>query len=565
MNKLLIINLKRFGDIFQTGHLIQTLRESKPGTEIHLLCYQESTRAAKVLKGISKIHTIDRQKITSFYKNSIYSDGLAFNEMERTLNSVIEEGFNEVVNYSSDKVSTFLSSYLEGTGSRVHGISFTSRQTLKYSNNYSLVLNDVLTQVSFTPLSHNDCYHQIMGELYRETTAHKDAVKTSKIHNETARNNLNRLRSMKSEDTSGVSIIGIQLLASSPEKSIPTEVLIELIRKINKNSNMYPILLIAPTDQERNAANTINQEFSNRLVSVEADFIALPSVLKNIDLLLTPDTSVKHMADLLDTPTLEISLGPAPFLKQGTINTKSGIISSIATTRVFRENTEAPEVSIESNRNLDLEFTFECMKDLLGLDANPTSQTHSFYRPRKVVDGIYFSPQKGSFNESFEIKRALARATIQKVTTGVIDENLIEYLLSSFNRREALKTIEEEKAGVGLVTKDLLSTLRGLIQTQENKSKAPMFIESLERLLTRCFDNYVASVPTLVFRARVESLNSSSMEENFKEVESLLYKLKDDLQSCIYVFKRFEDISYGIKKAPLQSESITTNRSENTL
>lgn len=566
MNKILIINLKRFGDIFQTAHLIQTLRESKPGSEFHLLCYQESVRAVKVLKGIAKIHTIDRQKVTAYYRNSIYSDGLSMNEFQKTIGAISREGFQEVLNYSNDKVSTYLTSYFRGLGAAPRGISFTSKQTIQYSNPFALILNDVLTQFPYTPYNFNDCYHQINEEFYKSERGKKSIIKSSKVHDETAKNNLDRLRSMKSNDSQSVSIIGIQLAASSKEKSIPEEKLIETIRLINSHPKMFPILLTAPSVKEKEIASRINEEFGNRLVSVEADFIALPSVLKNTDLLLTPDTSVKHMADLLETPSLEISLGPAPFLKQGSILKGSGIISEPAQLRVFKENTEASEITTERNNTLDPSFVFESIKLLLGLeDANPVSETHSLYTPKGVVDGTWYMPIAGAFDSGFEVKRALGRAAIQKIVSGIIDENMVEMVLSGLNRRDVQAAIEEEKAGVSLVTKDLLSTLRGLIQTQENKQKASAFVENLERLLSRCFEARLAAIPTLVFRAKIESLISSSMEENFKEVEGLLYNLKDDLQSCLYVFKRFEEIGYGIKTATSKDSLTTRERKENTL
>jgi len=62
---------------------------------------------------------------------------------------------------------------------------------------------------------------------------------------------------------------------------------------------------------------------------------AVASVLMNIDLLVTPDTAIKHIADLTDTPVIEVSLGHAPFLKQGSYNCESLILSDDITTREF--------------------------------------------------------------------------------------------------------------------------------------------------------------------------------------------------------------------------------------
>ncbi|CAM9940316.1 unnamed protein product, partial [Chrysoparadoxa australica] len=356
------------------------------------------------------------------------------------------------------------------------------------------------------------------------------------------------------------------LAASNTAKSIPEEKIVETIRLINSHPKMFPILLIAPSEKEKEIANRINNEFQNRLVSVEADFIALPSVLKNLDLLVTPDTSVKHLADLIETPSLEISLGASPFLKQGSILKGSGIVTQPPHLRTFKENAEAIEVTVQKNNNLEVDFVFESIKLLLGMeDANPLSDNYSLYTPMPVVDGTWYRPIAGNINTAFEVKRALGRATIQKITKGIMDENMIEAVLTGHEKRDVFLAIEDEKTGASLVTKDLLSTLRGLIQTQENKQKAGVFVENLEKLLSRCFEAKLAAIPTLIFRAKIESLISSSMEENFKEVEGLLYGLKDNLQSCLYVFKRFEEISYSIKKSTPVRQTDNNTRNENTL
>ena len=57
--------------------------------------------------------------------------------------------------------------------------------------------------------------------------------------------------------------------------------------------------------------NEINLILKMSLISIESDF--LPSVLNSIDLLVTPDTSVKHVADLNKSKILEIIYGHAPF------------------------------------------------------------------------------------------------------------------------------------------------------------------------------------------------------------------------------------------------------------
>ncbi len=560
MSKTLIINLKKFGDIFQTNHLISSIKKSKPSTEITLLCYKESLAAAKILSGIKTIHTIDRKKLISFYKNSIYSDGLAFNQLDRSLNGLLGQKFEQVINYSNDRISAYLTSYItEDTSSTHEGIRFTSSQSIEHSSDFAVIINDIITSTPYTPYSFNDSFHL----LTKLKAGEPGGIKSNKVHDQTALNNLNRLRKMKSEDTSMTSIIGIQLLSGDVSKNIPLDVIKKTISLLIESKEMIPILLIGPFEEERNLANDLNSYFDNKLVSVEADFIALPSVLKSIDLLITPDTSVKHLCDILKTTCVEISLGESPLFKQGTINTQSAIISAPGHLRRFKNSIALTAQYDEYDINPNL--IFHTSRLLLGLnndgfDFEDKKSLHCVYKPFQVSDGVALLPISGPFDNHFEIRRLLSRSIVQNIITRTVDEEYVAAVVSRFDRAELTRVINEEKESLSEITKELLSTLRGLIQTQENNQKAPLFIGALERLLAKCFEDRLSAIPTMMFRAKIESLNSNSMVENFKEVEGLLYELKDNLQHSISTYSTVEKIAQDIFAKKRRTHSLDNQR-----
>lgn len=550
MEKILLINLKKFGDTFQSAHLINTIKTLNPDTQVDVLCFEESAKAAKTLRGVGNIFTINRKKIISFYKNNIYSDGLAFNAFHEALEDVIRSDYRRVINYSNDKVSTYISSYLSNSmEAEVFGIRFDSKNSVVYSDPFSIILNDVNTTTHFTPFNFNDTYHYICGVEGHQNSQLK--IKSNSSHDQTAVENFDRLRATKQDRSEDVNIVGIQISSASATKDIPKKVLIETIQLFIDSDNIVPILLNAPLDEERELIKEINSNFDHKLVSVEADFIALPSVLKGINLLLTPDTSVKHVADLVGTPCLEVSLGEAPFLKQGSINPKSAIISRAANLRVFKEGIEDRDSVIEQNSALRPALIYHTTQALIGSEQNldldvELDSEFCVYRPKKVQTGTLFVPISGPFKPEFEIRRLLARPLSLKLagrekTQDQSIEEVYQTIYERFDRRTISKVVNEEKHALSDLTKDLLSTLRGLIQTQEDRRKATYFVEALEKLISRCFDNSLSAFPTLFFRARLESLNATSLEENFKEVEGLLYDLKSNLQNCFNILKEVED------------------------
>lgn len=545
MEKILLINLKKFGDIFQSGHLVSSIRSLHPNAQIDILCFEESMSATKTLVGITNISRINRKKITSFFKNNIYSDGMAFNEFEKSLKKVIANKYTRIINYSNDRVSTYLASYISSIlNADVAGIHFNSKNSVQHSNNFSIVLNDILTTSALCPLNFNDTYHYLCGieANHKQNTK----IKSNPAHDKTASENFDRLRASKKNGDQKIHIIGVQLCTSSKTKNIPKEILTQTLERFLDLPNFIPILLNAPTQEERNLVKEINQKLDNRLVSVEADFIALPSVLKGIDLLLTPDTSIKHMADLVNTPCLEISLGEAPFLKQGTINPKSAIISLPANLRVFKEGVEDSDIILKDNKSLHPELIIHTISALLGenLDIEfNDNQDSKFctYRPVKLLKGISYIPVSGPYSEVFECRRILSRSITLRLTDLDIDsakqeaQEVYQLIHKKFDSKTISQILNEEKYALSDLTKDLLSTLRSLIQTQEDRRKGSCFVEALEKLISHCFDNNFSSLATLFFRAKLESLNASSLEENFTDVEALLYELKSNLQKCFNV------------------------------
>ncbi len=564
MDKILLINLKKFGDVFQSAHLINSIKSLSPNTQVDILCFDESARAAKTLLGTNKVHSINRKKIISFYKNNIYSDGLAFNEFHESIEHILADKYDRIINYSNDSVSTYLTSYLATVlESEVYGIRFNSKNSIIHSNAYSILLNDVSTTSPFTPLNFNDNYHYLCG--LEKNHSHNVKIKSNTNHDETAASNFDRLRSNKSSNGENVYIIGVQLASASETKSIPEPVLTATLEHLLSSPNFVPILLNAPTDEERALVKKFNSNFDNRLVSVEADFIALPSVLKGIDLLLTPDTSVKHVADLVNTPCLEISLGEAPFLKQGTVNPNSAIISRPANLRIFKEGVEDVENVIRSNQSLHPELIIHTISALLGTDINSDidqdiDSGFCVYRPVELSTGVCHLPISGPYSDSFEAKRILSRAVSLRIAnpqenTASENSEIYSLIYKKFDRRLISRVVNEEKQALSELTKDLLSTLRGLIQTQEDKRKAVNFVDALEKLISRCFDNNLSAIPTLFFRAKLESLNATTLDENFKGVEGLLYELKSNLQNCFNVFKELEGFEKDSEKSSSKSPS----------
>jgi ADP-heptose:LPS heptosyltransferase len=532
MKRVLIINLRRLGDVFSTAHLINSLTANGEN-QVSLLTYKESAKASENLKNVSHLYEIDRKEIITLKTNKLFSDGFAFEQLFQQLNTIKTQQWDQIINYSNDVVGAYLSSYLEDSTKEIIGVHYNSQRNVVTHNDWELLFNDVLPVVKFAPIHFVDCYHKMVG-----TTLVKDGAKlnTNPRYNETAFNNINAVRKAHNVSADHSKIIGIQLKTADVSKDIPEAMVHELIDLIKGNQELIPFLLIAPIDSERKIAEKFNNIHNNELVVVEADLLAMTSVLMNIDLLVTPDTAIKHLADLTDTPVLEISLGHAPFLKQGSYSKDSLILTDVISNRNFTQGQASRETAITAP---------DIMSSILyALTRSKTirprlSKDVTLYQSSFDQVGIHYTPVAGTINTQIEIHRLMSRQLINTMFEQNPDA-LIYQDVCNLDLHTATEWTNLEKAVVTNVMKDVLGTLRSLLQCVESRKSSKDFVMNLGKLISHVESESLVQIPVSMFKSKIESINAKTFEENTKEVEVLLYELKSDMQKILQCLKELE-------------------------
>ena len=536
MSQVLLVNLRRFGDIFGLGHVIAGLSAARPGVKVSLLVYKESLAAAKVLSGVHQIFTIDRKEIITLKKNPIFNDGFALEKIFQDLKEMKAIRWNDIINTSNDSVSAHLCGYLRGSTSKITGMSYNSSGVVIPSSDWDEVYNSLMPTLANSPIHMTDCLHQMTATPIE---IESEKVQLSTKHNETAFKNINLVRNQKGPYAK---VIGVQLFASSTEKELSYDASESLISALLGSDDYIPLILHAPDNVERERVKNLNQRFSNRLVTVEADFNALSSVLLNLDLLVSVDTSVMHLADLNGTPVVELSLGPSPFLKQGPRSKDSFVLSSRLTTRVFESAAYAknPELA-KSNHAMGagsiintIDYFFKAQEKPV-LDPNIT-----LYKVVHDGLGVRYQAISGSVDSRSEIQRLMSRIVLLALFDREPDESITGEL-EGFDSSTINAWCEKEKYQITAITRDLLGSLRSLLKCLESKRAYNDFVSSLDRLLGHADSDAIGALPTVLFRSRIEAINPNlSFHDKVKVIESFLYELKSDLQLVFRTIKSTE-------------------------
>ena len=532
MKKILIINLRRLGDVFSTAHLINSLTANSEN-QVSLLTYKESSKASNLLKNVSGLFEIDRKELITLKTNKLFSDGFAFEQLFGQLSAIKNQEWDQIINYSNDIVGAYLCSYLKDSCKEIIGVHYNSQRNIVMQNEWELLFNDVLPVVKYAPIHFVDCYHKMAGSpLVKDG----EKLNTNPKYNEMAFNNINAVRKEHNSVDGQSKAIGIQLKTADVSKDIPEETLHELIELIRGHEELIPFLLIAPNDDERRLAESFNNAHNNELVVVEADLQAMASVLMNMDMLITPDTAIKHIADLTETPVLEVSLGHAPFLKQGTYSKDSLILTDVISERHFtKENT----VSITAITALDI---MSCM--LYSLTRSKSikprlSHGITLYQSSFDQMGIRYTPIAGTVNTKIEIHRLMSRQLISTWFEQESDMRIYQDVCN-LDLNTATEWTNSEKSVVTSVMKDILGTLRSLLQSAENKKSSKDFVMNLGKLISHVESESLVQIPVSMFKSKIEAINVKTFEENAKEVEVLLYELKSDMQKILQCLNDLE-------------------------
>lgn len=527
------------------GKLISSLKNQHPESNISLLINKEFESSAQLLNGIKNIFKLDRKRIVSYKKNKIYSDGFALDQFGKTVKE-INKSWDLVINYSNDRISTSLTSYLS---KEFKGIKFDNACNIKYSSEWAVVFNDVLTHQKYSAINFSDCYLKTSGLTENNSF---NSLNVSNEYNKICHQNFVKMR--KSSSKVNPKLIAVQMMASNMSKMIERQELINLLNQLNTKEDTLPLLIIAPTDEERSFASKLNLELETKAVTIEAQFSALPSVLINCDLLITPDTAIKHMADILDVPCVELSMGPSPFLKQGTTNIESLIITPNIKERDFAYAPNAhTEKQVRNNEIIKArDIIYVVDKYYLGNTVDKLDNIDiSIYQPNKDTLGTFYKNIEGRVDNEIEIERYISRDFLSRKIErkAIADHGIVENDLN-FSSSWLEKTQNE------LITSSKL-TLAAI------KSALSKDIDSLNEKLG-AIDTYLhtasdyCALPFLFYRAKIANLTDS----NIDTVENILISLKNDLQ---IQFDQIKEVSALIRDSrnKIRSESAKELINEN--
>lgn len=318
--KILVLSLLRIGDVIMAAPVLRGLRDKYPEAQIHLVVNSQFTGIGALLPYVDRVIPFERELLQKGLGDANIPIFESYKRLELLLESLNAEQFDCAINLTHNRLSAWMMSLIDA---RIKtGLCFDPQGRVSFGSNWFRYLNHQVDAEGSEVFHFSDVFRFAL-ELDWES---ESATESTLIETSNGRAEADQvLQALNSQN-----IIAVQPLTSDVKKNWGVHNFSSTIEFISKR---YPqaefVILGAPFERETLQpfvdelhAKKINAHLA--ILSLEGAF----SLLKSSKLLLTGDTSIKHLACAAGTRVVEICVGSSDPFRTGAYRHGSVIIRS---------------------------------------------------------------------------------------------------------------------------------------------------------------------------------------------------------------------------------------------
>ncbi len=303
MKKILIIQLSRIGDIIQTLPLQAAVKYEYPQSEITLMCVKEFSEIAVNFPHLHKVITVTAEKVHQLQQASPASDHNIQHIMNEIINSIGEQKFDLIINCNLESGIALLAANINHK--KVSGRIFDPTIALKIESDWSKYLF-ALTRFRVLNFFNFANIFTAMADLRSFIKEPLYALSPQASKNALALLKKNGYRENKK-------LIAIQPGSSKKSRSWGLENFAVVANFLLQHDDIQ--LVITGSKSEAGLAASMAEllEYPHIDLTGQTSLAELPAVLSHCELMITNDTGPMHIANLVGTKLLVISLSTAYF------------------------------------------------------------------------------------------------------------------------------------------------------------------------------------------------------------------------------------------------------------
>lgn len=312
--KILVVSLLRLGDFIQAAPVIAGYKQKYPRARIDVLVHTPVARLQSIFPTVDRWHTIDREELQNGLGRAEIPLLTSFHVLREQCDALAEEHYDLIVNLTHTEYSAWITGYIPARAKL--GVTFDSRGQAFFNSPWFRYLNQRAGAGATDILNYTDIFAEAC-EIDR-TKLNWAMRPTSEGETEAA------------PFTSGEGErIVIQALTSDSKKNWHASRWISWIDSImDRRSKATVILLGAPNEREALESIRAGCVHFKRIQVALLSLDGALALLNRSALLVTGDTSIKHLANAASCKVIEISLGSSDVRRTGIYKPDSLILDS---------------------------------------------------------------------------------------------------------------------------------------------------------------------------------------------------------------------------------------------
>ena len=305
--KILVISLLRVGDVLMSAGVLRDLRAKHPDAQIDLLVNSQCASIAPLLGSVDRVIEFDRAGLQKGLGEASAPVFESYEKLSALLDQIEGQTYDLAVNLTQNRLSGWLMGLVDARERLGLVLDHDGRGV--FGSNWFRYLNLQIDLESTEVFHFNDIFRFALGlesvrgqnEILKETV--RGIAEADKVLS----------------DVAGRRIVCVQALSSDIKKDWGLANFTEALTTFShRHPDAVIAILAAPFEKERlkpllEALDRNGVEAFLAVTSFEGAF----SLLKRSDLLITLDTSLKHLAAAAKTKILEICVGSSDPYRTG--------------------------------------------------------------------------------------------------------------------------------------------------------------------------------------------------------------------------------------------------------
>ena len=529
MNKL-IISLANENELCQTIAFATSLKQENFNSKISVLTYLELAECLRNVHPIGHVFTINRQSIRKLQQSKLFSDGFAINSLVDDLSPLQSIKWDEIINYSNNEISTRLCSFFNST--HYFGKKYSSQNLVKYSNQWAILQNEVFNNLTTNPIHPLDLEsiicdippitHELKGNNKRIAEL---SLEFSGLSENIVKKNIEQLRLQNNNHN--IKLIGVNFGKNKFWDS--DDQCLDLISCIAAHGYYYPILIYLSGQEQEDKIAALNSKFNNQLTTVQCDHISARSMIKNLDLLIGPESAFSYYADLLAIPHITIFTNSQDLYKGHSLG-QNNLCLLIDDTDL-----EFPQIQHA------LDYFSQTGSD---------NQKYSYNGQSYLIEQDALGAKLVLFNLS-SVNKEIVAYEFYRIYLLAINDLLTEDTLKksiSYYGKSLLEWQKFEEEKMIDISKDLLRNLRMIQQLKKendlnNNEQLIPLIRAIDKLLSNIDSLSFTSIPLLVFQTNLHNAPKTNLKTMIKIIERICYDLKNSLKIQLQLLSSIDQLA----------------------